>query len=883
MAPTPEQASLAADPSTDAHVLADLAHAEPELWPAIAAHPNAYPGLIEWMHEHGLPDESAIAAPSAAPGAAPQQQRPKALLSRAVTIALIAGATCISLAAFGLTGWTTYSAVMAKLGSAPAAGTAAVSSSATDYRFGATKTWETKVDVVAPGSEGFGGYYAKTQTYPGLWLVTWPGDASGSGRLSDETLLGMDPSTGAVKWSISPALLQCASTFTAGALVCVDVEKASVVVLDPSTGKVAKSALNGIKANSVDSFDGDIVLGYESPTGAGITDTVQRQKPNGTVVWTKSASCDGQLSDDGVQVVADGAVFADEVTPGAMHPGDTLIWSNCLEGIISLGNGAFNPDSGAGGDSCIGEGNPFQNIDSLFTYGYDVCSHPKYPMLITHGRSTVAAMTLEQFGESIGEQDVPTVWSADLSDADLANEPAWSGTLAKGAAHLGSYALLASSGHLYGLDTARGPRWEQPTAFSGDGHVVLLPVDWRKPNTPVLALETDSDTIIRLDPGAGAARVASEPSTLPACPKGQTPVSFSTWENGKGATLVCQGFARTVTVVVIVNGRTYTSASGSITPTGYRADFGGGVSVDIGLGGWATWVTDGQTTTLHTGSKGWQIGTTAAQRYPALSDKVKACPAGSYPLSLSTWHGGWLLTCGETATKITKFIYVDGSTHGSGNAMTEQGGLTCGTASGGVKVCVNASPAVVEFSSQGGTPTQHSVGANYVAGQRFGGAGQGTGAYGLADPKADAASEVAYLNGILQQSQVARASVRTVIQSIVRCTTTTADVQNAQAVVDDRTTELQALSSAPVDSIPGGPALLAQLQAVIGDSLQADRQYVTAANQVAGGQCAAGKATYATQKDFITQITNEKTTLANLWNSQIAPQYGTPTYTQDNI
>ena len=63
MTATAEQIALAAEPSTDAQTLANLAQAEPELWPAIAAHPNAYPGLIDWMHENGLPDASVVLTP----------------------------------------------------------------------------------------------------------------------------------------------------------------------------------------------------------------------------------------------------------------------------------------------------------------------------------------------------------------------------------------------------------------------------------------------------------------------------------------------------------------------------------------------------------------------------------------------------------------------------------------------------------------------------------------------------------------------------------------------------------------------------------------------------------------------------------------------------
>jgi hypothetical protein len=896
MAATPEQTSLAADPSTDAQTLADLAHAEPDLWPAIAAHPNAYPGLIDWMHENARPEapvdaDSATDSVSAVPNPwqpaasvgseAPIARKP--LSWRRLKIPLIAGAAVVVIAGLVLGGVYAYAAFVQPHGAEAAGGT---SSSATDYRFGAKQTWQTKVKVVPPSTDGSAGYYASVESYPGLWLVSWPGDDSGSGRLTDETLLGMDPVTGAVKWSVSGGPYDCAPSLSSGALLCVDTEKASLMVLDPSTGKATGSALNGAQANSVNSYKGDIVLGYENggPGAVVVVDTVERAKLDGTVEWKKSGSCSGVSLDeaadpDGVTVSTPDELNAAARSFAKMGSDDAYVEGPCLGGTIDLDSGAINANASVGDDSCE-QYSPFENDgDGLYAYG-DSCVTTKYPILIPRGDSTLTAITMHDYQSYSGDDaDFPTVWSVDLPGARFSADAYDPNVVA----HLGGYALLESAGNLYGVNTQDGTSWLQSNSLAGDRQVVLLPIDPKKPNTPVLALETDHDTVVRLDPGFGAARVSAEPAILPSCPKGQTPVSFSTWDKGKGATLVCQGFAHTVTVVLIVGGKTYTSAHGSITPTGYYADFGGGVSVDIGLGGWAAWVAEGNTTTLHGASSGWQIGDVHAQTYPALKDDVEACPVGTYPLSLSTWKGGWLLTCGEKATAITRFVYVDGSAHGSGHAMTAQGGQSCGTNSAGHQVCVSASPAVVTFSSSGGSRTQHSVDANYVVGKGFSGAGKGTGAYGLADPRANAASEVAYLNGILQQSQTARSSVKTVVQNILKCASVQADVQNAQTVVDDRTTELQALNSAPVDAVPGGSALVGQLRAVLQDSLTADQAYVTAAGQVASGQCPAGTSTYNGQMSLIAQITSEKTAFANTWNSQIAPQYGTPTYTQNDI
>lgn len=68
MTATAEQLARVADPSTPATTLAELAQAEPELWAAIARHPNVYPDLVAWMRQYGLAD-SAVQAEPAAPRA----------------------------------------------------------------------------------------------------------------------------------------------------------------------------------------------------------------------------------------------------------------------------------------------------------------------------------------------------------------------------------------------------------------------------------------------------------------------------------------------------------------------------------------------------------------------------------------------------------------------------------------------------------------------------------------------------------------------------------------------------------------------------------------------------------------------------------------------
>jgi len=39
--------------ATSPAMLAEIAEHYPHLWGLVAAHPNAYPGLLDWLHENG--------------------------------------------------------------------------------------------------------------------------------------------------------------------------------------------------------------------------------------------------------------------------------------------------------------------------------------------------------------------------------------------------------------------------------------------------------------------------------------------------------------------------------------------------------------------------------------------------------------------------------------------------------------------------------------------------------------------------------------------------------------------------------------------------------------------------------------------------------------
>ena len=59
-----DPAAAAQDPSTDAEALRQLAYRYPELRPVVAAHPHAYRGLLDWLHQFNDPQVNAALEPA---------------------------------------------------------------------------------------------------------------------------------------------------------------------------------------------------------------------------------------------------------------------------------------------------------------------------------------------------------------------------------------------------------------------------------------------------------------------------------------------------------------------------------------------------------------------------------------------------------------------------------------------------------------------------------------------------------------------------------------------------------------------------------------------------------------------------------------------------
>lgn len=354
------------------------------------------------------------------------------------------------------------------------------------------------------------------------------------------------------------------------------------------------------------------------------------------------------------------------------------------------------------------------------------------------------------------------------------------------------------------------------------------------------------------------------------CPSGSSVVTWTEW-NG-GATLVCEFSSGSYRMIVASGGSIQESDDVTRTPSGYYSPL-----AEIAFGGWSLWLPDSSDSIVATswGSPEWGDYTSDDI---SSADSIPACPSGSYPLSLSVWSGGWLLTCGTSDGLPTGFEYRDGSDSGSGGELTFAGGRYCGIASDGQSVCVSSAPSVAQVGSN-----RYTVESNYFADSGPGGPGEGTAAYGLDAPEGTAVEQVAYLVAILEKSGEARAMVNSVLAPLNACSVSSNDVQNLRILTQARTDLLAALRSTPVDQVPDGANLLAQLTNAIELSEQADYGYVAAGEQMAGGDCSGGKGTYRAAITIADQAEASKQAFVNAWNAGIAPQFGVRTFTAKDI
>jgi hypothetical protein len=384
-----------------------------------------------------------------------------------------------------------------------------------------------------------------------------------------------------------------------------------------------------------------------------------------------------------------------------------------------------------------------------------------------------------------------------------------------------------------------------------------------------------------LVPAAHQAAAPSEPpSGLPACPDGMIAVSWT--EYADGSILLCRVDGRYQAVFSDATRAGWQPSGLTLVPDGYVLDFGNGGRATVTLGGSAvTFEADGASRG-YVATRAWTPsgGETGFTEPPA---DVKACPAGSWPLSLSTWQGGWLLVCG-TGSAPVHLAWSD-SELGAGEATAvepEQGGY-CGQA-GALRVCGYAAPALVSF-TDAGRVTQRSVAANWFPDTGSGGAGQGTGSYDVPAPDNTDADQVRYLVDILNSSSAARSQLNPAVADVSACRRVDKAIRTIRGVGQNRRILLASLDSTPVDRIPDGVALVGTLREALEASRDADDAWLDWAKSERANGCAHGSdsALYRTALAVNRRVDEPKNAFVGAWNTRIAPQYGVQRFERGGI
>ncbi|QEO08842.1 hypothetical protein [Protaetiibacter larvae] len=795
------------DPTTDAARLMEIAQAHPEFAAQIEAHPNVYPGLVDWLHEHAAAGPAATpetspdaAAATAAAADAPFGPRPAprvraAMSRRARTVLLTAGAV-VALGAIAVGAVFVVQAIQRGSDARPeAAGGDGDVARAADYRLGAEVTWSLEPPLEVQPNVDYRGITARPILSDEVWLTQWVTDTAGNGAVVGDALVAVDAADGEVLWTDAGYRRECADRLIDDSLVCADQDTQRVQVFDAASGPVAGAPLAGRAANGVMGYDDTALVAVERMGDSGHDElTFGRYELDGTTVWEFTRDCEFGAPPSA------GAGSAALFFP--MGEGKVLAHGSCWGGYVDVETGEVLEEGSAE----------------------------------------------EYFVPGIGGDDS---WGI-----------------------VGEVQVAVDEGALVGFtdNSPDNQLWRVELGL-GDAYWQFFAAD-DAPNAPLLLV--GDERMLRVDPLLPPTRVDGMPDELPDCPAGWTPVAWSEWDGG--ITLVCQEVSGSSFRAFRVGGGETSSDDVEVTPTGYRIVFEDG-ELELALGGW--WVLDDSETAVGA-IRGWTAGRAEAASYPELPSGVQACPSGTFPLSLSLWRGGWLLVCGLASDSPSSLRFVDGERSGIGEAYLD-GDRVCGVDQEGVELCVSAAPALVQFSADGGVPTQRSVTDNYFAGRGEGGAGRGTGAYGVETPDDTPEQQVAYLVAVLQKSAEARSTVGAVLAPLNACSVDGADIEALQRLLQARTDLLAALRTTPVDQVPGGADLLAQLVRALELSELADQQYVDTANQMATGDCAGGRATYRVAIATADQAEAAKQAFVASWNATIPAQFGAPSYSAGDI
>lgn len=154
-----------------------------------------------------------------------------------------------------------------------------------------------------------------------------------------------------------------------------------------------------------------------------------------------------------------------------------------------------------------------------------------------------------------------------------------------------------------------------------------------------------------------------------------------------------------------------------------------------------------------------------------------------------------------------------------------------------------------------------------------------SGAFDVSTPEETAEDQVRYMVEVLERSYEGRALVKTALPKLQGCTAGAGgyvdSIEAMETVRDNRATLLAALDAMPVDKIPEGKELLADLSEAIANSHEANIEYVAWAESANASGCASLSDRGVSYADA-SQPPKER--FAERWNRAVAPAYGVRTF-----
>jgi len=783
---------------------------------------------------------------------------------------------------------------------------------AEDWSFGVSPSWQRDFSV---GDET--SYVSSIlASAPSVWMVSY----------YQNTLKvdGINTETGQTLWTVNrdQYLSDCTDTLVDGKWACIDRgasgDGRKVCLVDSNTGDQAcidMATVTWVKPGNaawlekVWLADGALIVAeaitatnadYPPPSYWRIT---RLSLPSFAVEWTQDYNdgCVGApepvpTQEDMGGIMANVLWFSgpNEYGPPPLvvdiRNGQQLI-STCV-GIYPVADGTFmTPPDVPAGPLALPGGGQITTVNSGGAIEYPSGQFPSVPVYYvpspnTDGRTGYASGTLGAGG---------AMWPVTLPLQEI--QAGQSGNFLVGAASGNTLVVVGGHGQVAAVDCTTGqPIWYASLAASNDeayvdtndwtvsivGNMVVVTTTFTFPqHTDLLSLATGQpiETIVgktvdspnntmlaagdqfkgilaRLVPAAES-RV-QPPADIAACPSDTSPVSWTKY--AAGSILVCGGND----AFQVVSSQGWKASQLDWADDGYTITFSNGNVVRAYLGGSFFTTTKGSKTRVAVASESWMPSTGSAA-FATQPIDVSVCGPDTSPIALSTWDGGWVLVCGTSAASPTSIAYKDGGKQGQVPAVTVSRGY-CGAAD---PVCVYRAPAWVRIDGVG-----HAVDSNFFLGSGGGGAGLGMGVYGVPAPDATAQAQVEYLAALVNLMVLATPSVEGYSDGFNSCTARPYLVSRVQDVIQVRDAMMTAFTSTPIDQIPNGDWLMAQLQGAVQASSALGHAYVSWGQTP---ECDAQPPQDVVNAEIAAH--NAFDTFAATWNNQIAPIYNVQDFT----